>query len=155
MWFLLSGSHFIIGNYTFPYPTISADLWHERISSPHLASWWKKVKVKSLSHVWLCNPMDCSLPGSSVHGIFQAIVLEWIAISFSRGSSPPRDRTRVSLIVDRCFTVWATREVSCFLVLYLNISQVHTKASGSRSWAQSTCYLVLERWEGNTKRGNL
>ena len=67
MWFLLSGSHFIIGNYTFPSPTISADLWHERISSPHLASWWKKVKVKSLSHVWLCNPMDCSLPGSSVH----------------------------------------------------------------------------------------
>ena len=41
----------------------------------------------------LCNPMDCSLPSSSVHGIFQAIVLEWIAISFSRGSSRPRDRT--------------------------------------------------------------
>ena len=39
----------------------------------------------------LCDPMDCSLPGSSVHGIFQAIVLEWIAISFSRGSSQPRD----------------------------------------------------------------
>ena len=38
----------------------------------------------------LCDPMDCSLPGSSVHGIFQAIVLEWIAISFSRGSSQPR-----------------------------------------------------------------
>ena len=55
--------------------------------------------------------MDCSLPGSSVHGIFQAIVLEWVAISFSRGSSRPRDRTRVSPIVDRSFTVWATREV--------------------------------------------
>ena len=53
--------------------------------------------------------MDCSLPGSSVHGIFQAIVVEWIAISFSRGSSRPRVRTRVSCIVDRCFTVWATR----------------------------------------------
>ena len=37
-----------------------------------------------------CNPIDCSLPGSSVHGIFQAVVLEWIAISFSRGSSQPR-----------------------------------------------------------------
>ena len=58
----------------------------------------------------LCSPMDYSLPGSSVHGIFQARVLEWIAISFSRGSSRPRDRTRVSLIVDRCFTIWATRE---------------------------------------------
>ena len=59
----------------------------------------------------LFDPMDCSLPGSSVHGIFQAIVLEWIAISFSRGSSWPRDRTWVSRIVDRRFTVWATREV--------------------------------------------
>ena len=55
----------------------------------------------------LCDPMDCSLPGSSVHGIFQAIVLEWIAISFSKGSSQPRDRTRVSRIIDRRFTVWA------------------------------------------------
>ena len=40
----------------------------------------------------LCDPMDCSLPGSSGHGIFQAIVLEWIAISFSKGSSQPRDK---------------------------------------------------------------
>ena len=45
----------------------------------------------SQSCLTLCNPMDCSLPGSSVHGIFQAIVLEWIAISFSRGSSETRD----------------------------------------------------------------
>ena len=59
----------------------------------------------------LCNLMDCSLPGSSIHGIFQAIILEWIAISFSRGSSPPRDWTWVSRIVERHFTVWATREV--------------------------------------------
>ena len=55
--------------------------------------------------------MDCSLPGSSVHGIFQEIVLEWIAISFSRGSSQPRVRTQVSCIVDRRFTIWTTREV--------------------------------------------
>ena len=57
------------------------------------------------------DPMDCSLPGSSAHGIFQTIVLEWTAILFSRGSSQPRDRTRVSRTVDRRFTVWATREV--------------------------------------------
>jgi len=50
------------------------------------------LEVKLLSRVWLCNPMDCSLPGSSVHGIFQARVLEWVAITFSRGSSQPRDR---------------------------------------------------------------
>ena len=51
----------------------------------------------------LCDPMDCSLPGFSVHGIFQARVLEWVVISFFRGSSRPRDRTQVSCIVDRCF----------------------------------------------------
>ena len=51
----------------------------------------------------LCTPMDCSLPGSSVHGIFQARVMEWIAISFSRGSSWPRNQTRVSRIVGRHF----------------------------------------------------
>ena len=44
----------------------------------------------------LCDPMDCSPPGSSVHGIFQARILEWVAISFSRVSSQPRDQTRVS-----------------------------------------------------------
>ena len=48
------------------------------------------------SHLTLCNPMNCSLPGSSVHGISQARILEWIAISFSSGPPRPRDRTRIS-----------------------------------------------------------
>ena len=56
--------------------------------------------------------MDCSLPGSSIHGIVQARILEWVAIFFSRRSSPPRDPTRVSRIVDRRFTIWATRETT-------------------------------------------
>ena len=46
----------------------------------------------------LCDPMDCSLPGSSVQGILQARILEWVAISFSRGSSQPRDWTGVSYV---------------------------------------------------------
>ena len=54
--------------------------------------------------------MDCSLLGSSLHGILQARVLEWVAISFSRGSSRPRDPTRVSRIAGRRFNLWATRE---------------------------------------------
>ena len=62
--------------------------------------------------------MDCSLPGSSVHGIFQARVLEWVAISFSRGSSQHRDQTQVSGIVGRCFTIWATREVTRMYLVY-------------------------------------
>ena len=53
----------------------------------------------------LCDPMDCSLPGFSVHGTFQTRILEWVAISFSRGSSQPRDRTWVSHIVGRRFTI--------------------------------------------------
>ena len=51
----------------------------------------------------LCNPMDCSLPGFSVHGILQARILEWVAISFSRGTSWPRDRTWVSLFMGRLY----------------------------------------------------
>ena len=63
----------------------------------------------------LCDPMDCSLPDSSVHGILQPRVLEWVAISFPRGSSWPRDRrTQVSCIAGRRFTVWATREALAF-----------------------------------------
>ena len=53
----------------------------------------------------LLDPMDCSLPRSSVHGIFQARVLEWVAISFSRGSPQPRNRTQASHIVRRHFTI--------------------------------------------------
>ena len=71
---------------------------------------WKESEVTQ-SCLTLCDPMDYSLPGSSVHGIFQARILESVAISFSRGSFWPRDRTLVSCIVGRRFTVWATREV--------------------------------------------
>ena len=58
----------------------------------------------------LCNPMDCTPPASSVHGIFQARILEWVAISFSRVSSPLRDLTWVSCIAGGFFTNWATTE---------------------------------------------
>ena len=56
---------------------------------------WKKVK--SLSRVRLCDPMDCSLPGSSVYGIFQARVLEWVTISFSRGWIFPTQGSNLGL----------------------------------------------------------
>ena len=57
----------------------------------------------------LCDPVDCNLLGLSVPGILLARILAWIAISFSRGSSRPRDRTRASLIGGRRFNLWATR----------------------------------------------
>ena len=56
--------------------------------------------------------MDCSLPGSSIHGIFQARILEWVAISFCRGSSWPRDWTQVSCIAGRLFTSWTIIQFS-------------------------------------------
>ena len=62
---------------------------------------WKSEVTRSCPT--LRDPLDCSPPGSSVHGIFQARVLEWIAISFSRASSWPRDGTQVSRIAGRCF----------------------------------------------------
>ena len=57
-----------------------------------------------------CDPLECSLPGSSVHGILQARILEWIAMLFSRGSSWPRDWTQAPALQADFFTVWATRE---------------------------------------------
>ena len=59
-----------------------------------------------------CNPMDCSLPGSSVHGILQATKLEWVAVPSSRASSQPRDWIQVYCIASGFFTVWATREAN-------------------------------------------
>ena len=67
------------------------------------------VKVAQLC-LTLCNPMDCSLPSSSVHGILQARILEWLAIPFSRGFSQPRNQIQVSHIAGGFFTDWATRE---------------------------------------------
>ena len=68
-----------------------------------LGGLWDLSPCEKWSRVLLCDPMDCSLPGSSVHGVFQARIVEWVAISFSRGSSLARDQTRVSCIVGRCF----------------------------------------------------
>ena len=69
----------------------------------------------------LCNRTDCSPPGSSVHGILQARILEWVDIPFSRGSSQPRDQTWVSCIAGRFFTIWATREAQILPYLCVNI----------------------------------
>ena len=66
-----------------------------------------------------CNPIDHRLPGSSVYAILQARILEWIAIPFSRGSSPPRNQTKVSCIAGKLFTDWAMREALwCERVFY-------------------------------------
>jgi len=85
--------------------------------------------------------MDFSPPGSSVHGILQARILQWVAISFSSGSSRPRDKTWVSYITGRFFTNWATREVQrtkAFSILLLS----HTHNNTRRIWIR---YLKMKR----------
>ena len=78
-------------------------LWSIRITG---------VVLAAQSCQTLCDPMDYSLPGSSVHGILQARILEWVAISSFRGSSWPRDRSWVSCIAERFLTVWESLEIS-------------------------------------------
>ena len=73
----------------------------------------RSPKVKALvTRSWptLCDPMDFNTPGSSIHGILQVSILEWVAILFSREFSQPRDQTWVSYIAGRFFTIWAIRE---------------------------------------------
>ena len=76
----------------------------------YVIAWWKWKSEVAQSCPTICDPMDCSPPGSSLHGILQARVLEWVAISFTSGSSRPRDRTRVSCIAGRRLNLWAPDE---------------------------------------------
>ena len=73
------------------------------------------MHVHAQSCLALCDPMDCSPPGSSVHGILQARILEWVAMRSSRGSSPPRDQTHISLVscISRQVTISTTCEAHC------------------------------------------
>ena len=112
------------------------------------------------------DPMGCSLPGSSIHGIFQARVLEWVAISFSRGSSQPRDRTWVSCIAGRCFTLSANICLNIFKVFIINLLNkyilcshlvhnkidahnidVHDNKIGKKIYKIYVFYIT-ERWQG-------
>ena len=81
-------------------------MWHTHIRQHYSAV--KDLVVQSSPT--LCSLIDCSPPGSSVHRFLQARILQWVPISFSRGSFPPRDQTWVSSIAGRFFTLWATKE---------------------------------------------
>ena len=97
----------------------------------------------------LCNPMDCSPSGSSVHGILQTRILEWVAILFSRESSWPRDQTRVSCIAGRFFTVWATREAQgAMQILEREVQNIACKylEMVKFSWILAVSQSSLVRW---------
>ena len=92
--------------------SISTELWNH-----HYSQFEKKMKVVQLC-LTFSDPMDCSPPDSSVHGILQARMLECVDIPFSRGSSWPRNQTWVSYIAGRFFTIWATREAPVNLRMF-------------------------------------
>ena len=119
--------------------------------------------VSGLAHAQscpaLCDPMDCSLSDSSVHGILQARILEWVVMPTFNGSSQPRDRTQVSRIAGGFFTIWATREAhywdtdaglqargwplrrtrsSQFWMEWWSLCHLHSAAGGLR--AARTCF---------------
>ena len=93
-----------------------------------------KVKVAQ-SCPSVCDPMDCSLPGSSVHGILQARMLEWVAIPFYRESSQPRDRTQVSRIAARFFIIWA--------ILQFNGEKKIEVSSACQHWPSTVIWKIL------------
>ena len=115
----------------------------------------------------LCDPMDCSPPGSSICRILQARILEWIAIPFSKRSSWPRDQTHVSCVADRFFTACHTREAHSLCLCYEKLSTLlkdlsflHLHLSEETpgipamrliglnpSWEHQDEVRTLERWE--------
>ena len=95
-------------------------LSHQR--NPRILEWVTypfSRKWNSLTPVQLCNPVDCSLSGSSVHGILQARILKWVAISFSRASSQIRNQTRVSCTADGFFTRKAQPNIYVCMKFYI------------------------------------
>ena len=96
---------------------------------------WLSESEVAQSCLTLFDPMDWSLPGSSVHGIFQARVLEWVAMPSCRGSSWLRDRIQISHIAGGCFTIWATREA--------HEDVINTVKKKKKRFAQRKCSSVF------------
>ena len=110
---------------------------------------WIKCEVAQLCPI-LCDPVDCSLPGSFIHGIFQARVLERVAISFSRGSSQPRNRTWVSCTAGRHFTIWATREANeskRFIIWFSNSITwyISKRSENTNIWIFIAVLFILDK----------
>ena len=110
-----------------------------------------KVKVSVLqSYATLSNPMNCSPPGSSVHEILQTRILEWIAISSSRGSSQTMDQTWVSWIAGRFFTILAISHIS--ISISVSIMEIHYEELAHTVMEDKKCCDLL-LWAENQKIG--
>ena len=159
-------------------PSISVYLYHNLLGQmilPILNRWrnWSTESLSSLFRITLlvsdycmsnsCNLMDCSPPGSSVCGISQARILEWVTISFSQGSSPPGNRTQVSCIAGGFFTtesLWMPVSDWVDLIISLGLSRyvclAHEGESG-RAVSWTMCFrldkekfLVWKLWQTST-----
>ena len=107
------------------------------------------------SHVQFCNPVNCSLSGSSVHGIFLASILEWIAIFYSRASFPPRDWTQVSCVFcigKRIFTTETPGKPISNLYTYTNLGNENEK---KENWSGKRSSLPCQTKSGEAKENNL
>ena len=100
-----------------------------------------------------CDPMDCSPPGSSIHGISQAKILKWVTISFSKGSSQTRDWIRISYIVGRFFTTSATWKVLICISLMISVASLVDQVVKSLPTVQETRVWSLG-WEDSPGEGN-
>ena len=130
------------------FPLLLTWLWFR---SPLSLIWKNEVKI-SLSCVQLCNPMDCSPPGYSVHEILQARILEWVAIPFSRESSKPRDQTWVSCIAGRFITITGSDgknpylgSCKCFLLGTLPLWYCSLKTTSLPEKSQTLSFLSVPK----------
>ena len=105
---------------------------------------WKSESEVVHLCLTLCDPIDCSLPGSSIHGVFQARILEWGAISFSRWASQLRGWTQFSSIVGSCFTIWATRDV--FFRVPTSVSQGWEQKDKQSFYNWNFEMIIIIRW---------
>ena len=118
--------------------TLPANKWSE-------VKWSRSVMSNSL------RPVDCSPPSSSIHGILQARILEWVAISCSRGSSRPRDQTQVSHIAGRWFNLCSTREILIKALAQLKFLRCNTQNRTNRTNNKMiVTYFDLMASPGNT-----
>ena len=116
------------------------------------------MKVKSEREVTqscrtLCDPMDCSSPGSSVHGILQGRILEWVATSFSRGSSQPRDQTQVSRVADGFFYRLSPKDIYMYVYTYIYHLQINPTLFRPLRAGQehTTIFDQTSRWNSNRR----
>ena len=104
--------------------------------------------VAKLCPTFFCNPMNLSTPpGSSVYGISQAWILEWVAISFSRGSSQPRDQTHVSCIGRQILYLWSNRETLFTILQWGRVGGVHSQITN-----YSITNIIWQLWRKKNSR---